>query len=77
VARVSAVASVSGTTIEMLGEVWPAQSMEWGGFAGGSLVIVNGTGTGQWRRIVVPGVNSTSAPTNQTWVRALSRVCLC
>jgi hypothetical protein len=32
------------------------------------LVRTAGTGAGQWRRIVVPGVNVTASPTNRTWV---------
>lgn len=55
-------------TLTLASDAWPAQSMEWGGFAGGSIAIVNGTGTGQYRRIVVPGVNATAAPSNRTWV---------
>lgn len=42
--------------------------MNWGGYAGGSVAIVNGTGAGQWRRIVTPGVNMTLGPANRTWV---------
>ena len=62
------IAGVDGTVLTLAGDAWPADSMEWGGFAGGSVVIVNGTGTGQWRRIVVPGINSTATPSNRTWV---------
>jgi len=41
--------------------------MDWGGFGGGAVVVIAGTGAGQTRRIVTPGVNATPAPTNRTW----------
>jgi hypothetical protein len=32
------------------------------------LIFAWGAGAGQWRRIVVPGVNATMGPGNRTWV---------
>lgn len=39
-----------------------------GGWYGGQVLVLNGTGALQFRRVVVPGVNTTPAPTNRTWV---------
>lgn len=62
------VASTDGATLILASDPWPVSSMNWGGYAGGSIVIINGTGAGQWRRIVSPGVNSTLGDGNRTWV---------
>ena len=54
------VASVDGTVLTTAADC-KATSEEWGGWAGGSIVILNGTGAGQWRRIV-------TAVCRVTWV---------
>lgn len=38
--------------------------------AGGQVYVINGTGATQIGRVTVPGVNTTAAPTNRTWVLA-------
>ena len=64
------VARVDGETITTEYDCKAPESMEWGGWAGGSVVVLNGTGTGQWRRIVVPGPTGPDLPqpNNRTWV---------
>lgn len=62
------VASVEGTTLHTTEDTKPALSWEWGGWYGAAIVVLNGTGTGQVRRVVQPGVNTTSTPLNRTWV---------
>lgn len=61
-------AEVNGTVITLGADAWPASDAEMGGWSGGQVVVANGTGAYQYRRIVVPGVNYTAAPTNRTWV---------
>jgi hypothetical protein len=40
-----------------------------GGWAGGAVIVINGTGAGQWRRVVTPGIGAeASNPHNRTWV---------
>jgi hypothetical protein len=63
-----ALASVNGTTITLADDAWPAGSWARGAWYGSQIMIINGTGATQSRRIVVPGVNTTNATTNRTWV---------
>jgi hypothetical protein len=39
-----------------------------GGWAGGQVLVINGTGAHQIRRILIAGVNVTASPSNRTWV---------
>jgi hypothetical protein len=41
-----------------------------GGWYGGQVVVINGTGAGQSARVLVPGVGVEPAATNRTWVLA-------
>jgi hypothetical protein len=63
-----ALASVNGTTITLENDAWPAGTWERGGWYGSQIMIINGTGASQSRRVVVPGVNTTNSTTNRTWV---------
>eukprot|EP00041_Stephanoeca_diplocostata_P021865 m.516564 g.516564 ORF g.516564 m.516564 type:complete len:884 (+) comp21929_c0_seq8:155-2806(+) len=49
------VASVQGTTLLTAQDCKAPASMEWGGWAGGVIVVLSGDGLGQSRRIVVAG----------------------
>lgn len=60
--------SVNGTTVTLARDAWPASDWEMGGWGGGQIVVINGTGANQIARIVVPGVNVTPALSNRTWV---------
>jgi len=43
--------------------------MKAGGWAGGCIAVLNGTGVGQYRRIVTPGIGPEKTnPNNRTWV---------
>lgn len=62
-------ATVEGATIVTAADCKSAGDNHAGGWAGGSVIIVNGTGAGQYRRIVVPGIGAEpSNPSNRTWV---------
>lgn len=62
------IASVVETVVTTAADC-KATTEEWGGWAGGSIVILNGTGAGQWRRIVQAGVyTDPNVTTNRTWV---------
>lgn len=64
------VASVAGATTTTAADCKPPGDMTAGGWAGSVMVVLNGTGAGQWRRVVVPGIdgaNKTDAR-NRTWV---------
>lgn len=56
------------TTVTLAHDAWPASDWEMGGWAGGQMLVINGTGAHQIRRIVTPGVNITPCATNRTWV---------
>lgn len=56
--------SVNGTGLVTSNDCWLPQDTEWGGWGGGAVVVLNGTGAGQWRRIAVPNGNATG---NRTW----------
>lgn len=62
------VAAVDGTTLVTAGDTRPAGDMTAGGWAGGCIAVLNGTGAGQYRRIVVPGSGAEPSPQNRTWV---------
>lgn len=62
-----ALASVNGTTVTLADDSWPAGSWARGAWYGSQIMVINGTGATQSRRIVVPGVNVTNATTNRTW----------
>lgn len=63
-----ALAAVDGATLTLAADAWPASDWEMGGWFGGQVYVINGTGATQFRRIVVPGVNTTASPSNRTWV---------
>jgi hypothetical protein len=46
----------------------PPIRREDGGWAGGQVLVINGTGAHQFRRILVAGVNVTPSVSNRTWV---------
>lgn len=60
--------SVNGTVLTLAGDAWPASDWEMGGWYGSQVLVLNGTGAAQTRRVVLPGVNTTASPTNRTWV---------
>jgi hypothetical protein len=63
------VASVAGATLTTAGDTRSAGDAKAGGWAGGCIVVLNGTGAGQYRRVVVPGIGPEPAnPANRTWV---------
>ncbi len=63
-----AVASVVGTTVTTAADC-KATTEEWGGWVGGSIVVLNGTGIGQWRRITQAGVyTDPNVTSNRTWL---------
>ncbi len=63
-----ALAAVNGANLTIAHDS-KATSEEWGGWVGGSVVVLNGTGAGQWRRITVAGVyTDPNVTTNRTWV---------
>jgi hypothetical protein len=62
-----ALAAVDGTTLTLLNDAWPASDWEMGGWSGGQVFVINGTGALQIARITVAGVNTTPAPSNRTW----------
>ena len=41
------------------------------GWNGGSMMILNGTGEGQYARIIKAGIHDKSIPTNRTWIIGL------
>jgi hypothetical protein len=61
------IARVDGTTVITADDTKPT-TPEWDGWFGGSIVILNGTGAGQYRRVVVPGIFDHPTPTNRTWI---------
>jgi hypothetical protein len=61
-------ASVEGTTVTLAADAWPAGAWERDAWYGAQIMIINGTGATQSRRVIVPGVNTTNATTNRTWV---------
>lgn len=62
------VAEVNGDVLTTAADC-KATTEEWGGWVGGSIIVLNGTGAGQWRRIVVAGVyTDPNVTTNRTWV---------
>jgi hypothetical protein len=63
-------AAVDNATLTLAGDAWPASDWEMGGWAGGQVYVINGTGATQIGRVLVPGVNTTAAPSNRTWVLA-------
>lgn len=63
-----ALSAVEGATLTIAHDS-KATTSEWGGWGGGSVVVLNGTGAGQWRRIAVAGVyTDPNVTTNRTWV---------
>ena len=63
-----ALAAVDGATLTTAADC-KATTEEWGGWVGGAIVVLNGTGAGQWRRIAVAGVyTDPNVTTNRTWV---------
>ena len=65
-----ALASVDGATLTLANDAWPASDWEMGGWAGGQVIVLNGTGATQTARIAVAGVNVTPTLTNRTWTLA-------
>ena len=65
---ISSIGGPNNTVITLAGDAWPTTDWEMGGWYGGQILILNGTGALQTRRIVVPGVNATPSPSNRTWV---------
>jgi hypothetical protein len=63
-----ALAAVNGTSITLAADAWPASDWEMGGWFGSQMVVINGTGAHQIRRIVTPGVNVTPSLSNRSWV---------
>ena len=63
-----ALAAVDGATLTLAADAWPASDWEMGGWLGGQVYVVNGTGATQIRRVLLPGVNVTASPSNRTWV---------
>jgi hypothetical protein len=61
-------AGVDGATLTLAGDAWPASDWEMGGWWGGQVLVLNGTGQGQFGRVLIAGVNTTRAPSNRTWV---------
>ena len=59
---------VNGTIVHTLHDTKPASYMKFGAWRGGALAVLNGTGAGQVRRIVVPGIDSKPSLTNRTWI---------
>lgn len=64
------IAAVDGATITLAHDAWPASDWEMGGWAGGQMIVINGTGASQNVRILVAGVNVTPSPFNRTWILA-------
>eukprot|EP00051_Salpingoeca_urceolata_P006517 m.86074 g.86074 ORF g.86074 m.86074 type:complete len:580 (+) comp14864_c0_seq1:1233-2972(+) len=63
------VASTNGTTLTTLYDTKPSNSDRAPeGWQGGTIMIVNGTGQGQMRRIVKAGIFVSPTPSNRTWV---------
>lgn len=61
-------ADIHGTTVTTSHDTVAAGYMKFNGWHGGALVVLNGSGAGQIRRIVVPGIDNKPTPTNRTWV---------
>jgi hypothetical protein len=63
------VAGADGTTLTTAEDTRSAGDIKAGGWAGGCVVVLNGTGAGQYRRVVVPGIGpEPTNPNNRTWV---------
>ena len=63
------VSSVNGTQLTTAGDTKSSGDIKAGGWAGGCVVILNGTGAGQYRRVVVPGAGPGPVnPDNRTWI---------
>lgn len=61
-------ASAVGSTITTTADTKSAGDAKAGGWGGGSVIVLNGTGAGQVRRIVEPGIGpEPSNPMNRTW----------
>jgi len=60
--------AVDGATVTLSRDAWPASDWEMGGWWGGQMLVLNGTGQGQVGRILIAGVNTTWAASNRTWV---------
>ena len=60
--------AVNNSTITIAGDAWPASDWEMGGWGGGQMIVINGTGAGQNVRIAIAGVNVTPTPMNRTWI---------
>jgi hypothetical protein len=61
-------ARVSGTEVTLGFDARSSGSLEWGSWGGAAMVVLNGTGVGQWRRITVPGIGAESwNANNRTW----------
>jgi hypothetical protein len=64
-----AIAGTAGANLTTAADTKSAGDWHLGGWAGGAVVILNGTGAGQYRRIVVPGIGAEPTnPGNRTWV---------
>ena len=60
---------VDGTTLTTMYDTKAADSDRIYGWDGGSIMILNGTGEGQYRRITKSGVyHNANTPTNRTWI---------
>jgi hypothetical protein len=74
-AYLGAVASVSpdGRTLTLADDARSTVSGEWKGWDGAAVSVLNGTGVGTWRRVVVSGIDATGNegefynPRNRTW----------
>jgi hypothetical protein len=69
-----AAVSSDGKTLTLANDARTSVSSEWGGWDGAAVMILNGTGTGTWRRVAHAGIDSTASPgewtnpNNRTWV---------